>query len=253
MNQSVARSFVPIFTSDSRHPWAEARQQLQQLDSRNAASIATIEAAAFTIFLDEAEPSTPVERSRQFHFEGKNDAANRWHDKTLQFVVCTNGSSGTLGEHPMPEAQTMGELSDAVAAAIKIYAQTSVRNAAPTIMPIPLPLKTDATLNSHIDKMRAQYANVVQDVEHAHFLFEEYDSKALRAQKLAPNSVFQMIVQLAAQSLYGYSPPCFETANRAHYHLGRLDIIQVIITQVAVFLSAARDTVSGDGGAPRPA
>lgn len=241
LNQSVARSFVTIFTSDNRRPWAETRWELQQLDTQNATSIAAVEAAAFTISLDEATPMTAVERGRQFHFGGEKDAANRWHDKSLQFVVCRNGASGTLGEHSMLDALTMSELNDAIATAISSQSQPEVCSAAPTITPVPLPLKTDATLNAHIEKVRAQYAATVQGAEHAYFLFEGYGFKSLRAQKMGPKSVFQMIVQLAAQSLYGHTIPCFETVNQAHYHLGRVDIIQVVNPEVAAFLTAARD------------
>jgi hypothetical protein len=144
----------------------------------------------------------------------------------------------------MLDALTLSELNDAIATAISSNAQTDVRGALPTataITPVSLPLKTDVTLNAHIDKVRAQYADIVKDAEHIYFLFEGYGSKSLRAQKLPPKSVFQMIVQLAAQSLYGHAPPCFETVNQAHYHLGRLDIIQVVNPQVAAFLSVARD------------
>jgi hypothetical protein len=49
-----------------------------------------------------------------------------------------------------------------------------------------------------------------------------------------------MVVQLAAQSLYGRAPPCFETVNLARYHLGRVDIVQVVNVQVAAFLDAVR-------------
>ncbi|KAK3939714.1 Choline/Carnitine o-acyltransferase-domain-containing protein [Diplogelasinospora grovesii] len=243
LSQSVARSFVTIFTSDNRHPWAETRQRLQQLDPQNAASIATTEAAAFTVSLDEATPTTGTERGRQFHFGGENDAANRWHDKSLQFAVCSNGVSGTISEHTMLDALTLSELNDAIATTISSHAQTDVR-ALPTttaITPVSLPLKTDATLEAHIDKVRAQYADSIKDAEHAYLLFQGYGSKLLRAQKLSPKSVFQMVVQLAAYSTFGYTPPCWETVNQAHYHLGRVDIIQVVNPQVAAFLTAARD------------
>ncbi|KAG9231687.1 Choline/Carnitine o-acyltransferase-domain-containing protein [Amylocarpus encephaloides] len=243
LSQSVTRSFVTIFTSDNRPSWAEARKCLQQLDPQNAASIATIEAAAFSVSLDEASPTTAAGRGRQFHFGGESDAANRWHDKSLQFAVCSNGVSGTIGEHTMLDAMTMSELSEAIAAAISSDAHTEV-GAMPvtaTIKPEPLTLRTDARLEKHIDRVRAQYANSIKDAEHAYFLFEGYGSKSLRDLKLPPKSVFQMIVQLAAYSTFGYTPPCWETVNQAHYHLGRVDIIQVVNPQVAAFLAAARD------------
>ncbi|KAL6849207.1 putative secondary metabolism biosynthetic enzyme [Amphichorda felina] len=251
LNHEMAehRSFVTIFTADHRQPWSEARERLQQLSPENASSIATIEAAAFTLSLDEASPSTQSERGRQFHFGGDEDAANRWHDKSLQFIVSKNGYSATLGEHTMMDAMTLNRLNDDIAAAIEkgfdAGAKSQDASTAATLVPTYLPLQLDAKLEAHIDIVRPQYARFVQNSEHGHYLFEGYGSRFLRAQKMSPNSVFQMIVQLAAKSLYGESPPCFETVNQAQYHMGRVDIIQVVNPQVAAFLQAAGDTSVG--------
>jgi NADPH:quinone reductase-like Zn-dependent oxidoreductase/aryl carrier-like protein len=239
------RSFVTIFTSDNRSRWAETRQKLQQLSPQNAASIEAIEAAAFTISLDEAAPETSAERGRQFHCGGDTDAANRWNDKSIQFIVCSNGYSGTVGDHTMLDAMTLSELNDAIAVAIDSDIQLDSPGTLPTantITTVHLPLETDATLDASIDKARAQYFNFVKDAEHIYFLFKGYGSRALRAKKMSPNSVFQMVVQLAARWLYGESPPCWETVNQAHYHLGRVDIIQIVNPQVAAFLDAASDS-----------
>lgn len=243
LRQSGDRSFVTILTADNRRPWAEARQQLQRLDPQNAANITTIEAAAFSVSLDEATPTTAAERGRQFHFGGDNDAANRWHDKSLQFVVCSNGASGTVGEHTMLDALTLGKMNEAIAAAISSHSHTEAGTTSGTNTPTlePLPLNIDGKLEAHIEKVRVQYADSIKDAEHAYFSFEGYGSKALRAVKLSPKSVFQLVVQLAAHSTFGYTPPCWETVNQAHYHLGRVDIIQVVNPQVATFLAAARD------------
>ncbi|KAH7322471.1 Choline/Carnitine o-acyltransferase-domain-containing protein [Stachybotrys elegans] len=251
LNHEMAeqRSFVTIFTADHRQPWSEARARLQQLSPDNASSIATIEAAAFTVSLDEASPSTQSERGRQFHFGGDSDAANRWHDKSLQFIVCRNGYSATLGEHTMMDAMTLNKLNEDIAAAIEkgFEAGPTSQDAstAAALVPIYLPLQPDAKLEAHIDIVRPQYARFVQDAEHVHHLFEGYGSTFLRAHRMSPNSVFQMIVQLAAKSLYGESPPCFETVNQAHYDMGRVDIIQVVNPQVAAFLQAAHDPSVG--------
>ncbi|KFY27180.1 hypothetical protein V493_03667 [Pseudogymnoascus sp. VKM F-4281 (FW-2241)] len=244
LSQPVERSYTTILTSDNRHPWAEARTRLQQLDSQNAASIATIEAAAFTVSLDEATPTTGTERGRQFHFGGDDDAANRWHDKSIQFAVCSNGVSGTIGEHTMMDALTLDELNKDIADAINSYPQIaggSPGHAAKTIAPIPLPLKTDAALEEQIHKVQAQYTGSIKDAEQVYFLFEGYGSKWLRGHKLPPKSVFQMVIQLASHATVGYTNPCWETVNQAHYHLGRVDIIQVINPQVAAFLAAVHD------------
>ncbi|KAH7382199.1 hypothetical protein BKA66DRAFT_586007, partial [Pyrenochaeta sp. MPI-SDFR-AT-0127] len=130
-------SWVGILMSDNRQTWAEVRSRLssqrrpgayeqyqkrgmlRQLDAQNVKSIATIEAAALIICLDDASPTNATERAKQFHFGGKMDAANHWNDKSLQFVVCTYGVSGVIGEHTMLDALTLTQLNKAMAMAIQ--------------------------------------------------------------------------------------------------------------------------------------
>ncbi|KAJ5773646.1 ketoacyl-synt-domain-containing protein [Penicillium paradoxum] len=244
LSQDLERSNVTIFTSDNRPSWAKARQALQNLDPVNAASIATIESSAFIVALDEAMPSTATERARQFHFGGENDAANRWQDKSIQFVVCSNGASGIVGEHTMLDALTLNEFLDDQIKAIATYKPLDARviQQERALSITCLPLKTDAALETRIIKVQEEYAASTSGSEHAYLLFDGYGSTFLRAQRLSPKSVFQMVVQLASLATFGYTPPCWETVNQAHYHLGRVDIIQVIVPAVATFLKVARDS-----------
>jgi NADPH:quinone reductase-like Zn-dependent oxidoreductase/aryl carrier-like protein len=243
LSQDLQRSNVSIFTSHNRHSWAEAREALQQLNPINAATIAAIESSAFVVALDEATPVTATERARQFHFGGKRDAANRWHDKSIQFVICSNGTSGILGEHTKLDALTLNELLADQITAIRTHnpVDTSAMPPRTALMPEFLPLTTDAALDTHMVKAKKEFVASTADGEHAYLLFEDYGSGFLRVHKLSPKSVFQMIVQLAALETFGYTPPCWETVNQAHYHLGRVDIIQVVVPAVAAFVQAARD------------
>lgn len=243
LEQDLERSNVSIFTSDDRDSWAATRQTLQRLDPVNVATIATIDASAFIVALDEAMPLTATDRARQFHFGGERDAANRWHDKSIQFVVCSNGSSGIVAEHTMLDALTLSELLNDLSTAIRTHnlLDTCAVARKPALIPVTLPLKIDTSLRNHINKVHAKYAASTREVEHAYLLFEGYGSAFLRSQKLSPKSVFQMVVQLAALATFGFTPPCWETVNQAHYHLGRVDIIQVIVPAVANFVQAAGD------------
>lgn len=244
LSRDLDRSNVAIFTSAHRDSWSEARAALQELDPVNAASITTIEASAFVVALDEATPQTPTERARQFHYGGKNDAANRWQDKSIQFVICSNGASGMVGEHTMLDALTFDELIGDQIIAIHAYNPLDAR-AMPrttTLTPIFLPLRTDTALDTRIIKVQVEYMASIAGSEHAYMLFDDYGAALLRAQKLSPKSVFQMVVQLAALATFGYMVPCWETVNQAHYHLGRVDNIQVVVPAVAAFVQSAADS-----------
>lgn len=169
----------------------------------------------------------------------------------IQFVVCSNGVSGTIGEHSMMDALTVDELHKSIADAISSHSQADVgldhTLGKPTISPVPLPFTTesDKLLENHMSNALIQYADSFKEAEHVYLLFDGFGSRWLRSHKLSPNSVFQMVVQLAAYATFGYTPPCWETVNLARYHLGRFDIIQVITPPVAAFLEATRDSSVG--------
>ncbi|KAK7184383.1 hypothetical protein DPSP01_013833 [Paraphaeosphaeria sporulosa] len=241
LSRELDRAQVNIFTSDNRPTWAEARQVLVQLSAGNATTVAAIESSAFIVALDEAAPQTANERARQFHFGGERDAANRWHDKSLQFVVCSNGVSGMIGEHSMLDALTITELLDAQVTAIHKYNPRAASAGQSGVTPVHLTLKTSTALDTRISCIRKEFAATIAGAGHEYLLFDGYGSSLLRAQKLSPKSVFQMVVQIASLATFGFLPPCWETVNQAHYHLGRVDIIQVVVPAVAAFVHAAQD------------
>ncbi|KAJ5461245.1 ketoacyl-synt-domain-containing protein [Penicillium daleae] len=232
-----------IFTPDNRDSWTEARQTLQELDRDNAVSIATIETLALIVALDEAPPLTATEPVSQFHYGGKNDAANRWQDKSIQFVICSKGISGIVGEHTMLDALTLDELMGDQFTAT--HASRSRHAAHDGLIPVYMPLKTDTALDTRMIKVQGEYTASMASMagsEHVNMLSGGYGAAFLRAQKLSPKSVFQMVVQLAALATFSYIPPCWETVNQAHCHLGRVDIIQVVVPAVVTFVQAAADS-----------
>jgi hypothetical protein len=179
LSQPKEPSLVAILTSDDRHPWAETRQRLRQLNPKNTASIETIEAADFLVCLDEAAPKSAVERARQFHFGGENGASNRWHDKSIQFIVYANGVSGTVGEHNMLDVMTPSGFNEDIATATSSDVPKGLSGPLPDvklITPVHLPLETDAALTARIETVRTQYRTQTKGAEHSFFLFEGYGS-----------------------------------------------------------------------------
>lgn len=57
-----------------------------------------VEASDFLVCLDDTEPIDAEDRIRQMMML---NGFNRWVDKSIAFVVCKNGTSGTYVEHTM--------------------------------------------------------------------------------------------------------------------------------------------------------
>ena len=100
---------IGLFTSQDRDSWYQNRSRLIEQHPNHAETLKQIEAAAFVICLDDFTPATRHDLSRAcWHGEG----ANRWFDKSIQFIVFENGRAGTLNEHSMMDGTTTLRLND---------------------------------------------------------------------------------------------------------------------------------------------
>lgn len=84
----------------------------------NKIAIQIIEAAIFVVCLDATSPTNSKERCTQFLSAKEN---NRWYDKTLQLVICFNGSSKTVCEHSSLDGITIEPLHAVINEVIKAY------------------------------------------------------------------------------------------------------------------------------------
>ncbi|KAJ1837981.1 Carnitine O-acetyltransferase mitochondrial, partial [Coemansia sp. RSA 486] len=75
---------VGVMTSDNRDLWADNYKLLRDAAPENAATLERLQSAAFLVCLDSSKPVTREEIHRVFWH---GDGANRWFDKSLQFIV----------------------------------------------------------------------------------------------------------------------------------------------------------------------
>lgn len=144
----------------------------------------------------------------------------------------------------MLDALTLSQLNDALATAVQNHPPMPNHQPLTSLgtKPTLLPLTPNEALAAHIEKVRTDYIANTSSAEHAFLTYSNYGATFLRDQKCSPKSVFQMVVQLAALALFNYTPACWETVSVAHFHMGRVEIIQVILPAVAAFLAVANDT-----------
>uniref|UniRef100_A0A3Q2Z7N1 Choline O-acetyltransferase n=1 Tax=Hippocampus comes TaxID=109280 RepID=A0A3Q2Z7N1_HIPCM len=91
-----------LLTSDGRTEWARARDILAK-DQTNMDSLALIESCLCVLCLDEASGTKATDTERallMLHGGGwEKNGANRWYDKSMQFVVGMDGICGVVCEH----------------------------------------------------------------------------------------------------------------------------------------------------------
>ncbi|KAK2767749.1 Type I Iterative PKS [Arachnomyces sp. PD_36] len=239
-------SWAGILTADDRDSWTQVRQLVKDCSPENQAWLQTIEAAAFVIYLDEAKPRNSTERGQQFLQTG----FNRWADKTVQFVVCDNGVSATIGEHAMLDGVVIRRLNDHITAAImdlQPEAKPITNGSGGSSDQTPLPpvdgyaFQTTTLLNQHIQRVRTQVQKNSSRFEFAAFEVTTASTSFFRKFKCPPKSSVMMAIQLAIRRHFGYSPGAFETVSLSHFQGGRVELNHVIWPEVAEFLTAAVD------------
>ncbi|GAA6092329.1 choline O-acetyltransferase-like [Tachysurus ichikawai] len=104
MAQKVEEKRPPVglFTSDGRTDWAKARDLLLK-DPVNRESLELMEWCVCVLCLDEPTGVQPTDSNRAaliLHGGGHDkNGANRWYDKSVQFVVGADGVCGVVCEH----------------------------------------------------------------------------------------------------------------------------------------------------------
>ncbi|PGH11972.1 hypothetical protein AJ79_04559 [Helicocarpus griseus UAMH5409] len=235
-------SWVGVLTTDVRDSWADIRQILKNLSVDNERWLHIIDAAAFVIYLDEAQPCDASERGKQFlHGNG----FNRWSDKSVQFCVCDNGVSATIGEHAMLDGVVIRRLNDFVTEAImKLPEEAGSELGLSDQTAIPCPVEqytfqTDMLLDYHIERVRGEVQRKVSRYEFAAFDITTVSNSIFRSHKCPPKSGMQMAIQLAVRKHLGYHPGAFETVSLSHFVQGRVDLNHVIGPAILKFCNAA--------------
>jgi hypothetical protein len=229
-------SWVGVLTTDERDSWAANRETLSSISENNAQLLHTIEAAQFVIYLDEATPETGRDRGRQFILTG----FNRWADKTLQFSICDNGESATIGEHSMIDGHGMRRLIVFVQEAINGHTTSE-------------PLEEVAPLDSHVfetnpeleEKILEAQSGLKERTAPLDFIgleIQDINFDLFRNCKISPISGAQVAIQLACRKYFGFSPLAHETVGLAHFLKGRVEIGHTLWPAVRQFCDAASDT-----------
>ena len=232
---------VASLTIDERNSWAILREEVQKVDASNKATLATIEAAAFIVCLDDEAPSTPSERCNQFLI---GNPSNRWADKSLQFIICSNGVSGYICEHSMLDAISIKQLNNHVTEAIQRYnPEPQLHSTVPQGFIEELTFKTTAAIESQIYKVSSEFRTKHSlRLEFSHYSITTATPAFFSSHRIPAKPGCQLIIQLASLLHFGIQYPAWEVVTLAPFLKGRLDWMQVVSPAMHAFCSAASST-----------
>ncbi|XP_078324434.1 carnitine O-acetyltransferase-like isoform X2 [Crassostrea virginica] len=232
VNQSMEPDIpVGILTTENRNKWAKAYELLTK-DKENKASLQILQRSICVLCIDNKLPESAAGEEdstaakMMLHGGGSEyNSANRWCDKTLQFIVGKNGVCGLNYEHTTAEGPPIISIVDHV---LDYCKNENMTTPAPDLKP-PKKLNFNITypeLRENLKEAEENIDSLVKDVDLTVFKFTEYGKNFPKSQKLSPDSFIQMAFQLAYFRLY--SKPCatYETASLRQFQLGRTDTIR---------------------------
>uniref|UniRef100_T1IJQ1 Choline/carnitine acyltransferase domain-containing protein n=1 Tax=Strigamia maritima TaxID=126957 RepID=T1IJQ1_STRMM len=240
---------IGILTSDSRDIWANVYNKLMK-DKANQKSLYEIQKSIFVLCIDNKNnvPKTTDKRTlsamQLIHGCGsRNNAGNRWFDKTVQFIVGREGTVGLTYEHSPAEGPPIASLMDHV---VKYVSSSSTKHL-PAKNPLP-PQRLTFNITDEIQEDIYDSIENMDDLVHAlqvtAYTFKGYGKNFIKSQKLSPDSYIQMAIQLAFFRLHKVPGACYESASTRQYLHGRTENIRSTSVESVAFCKAMLESKS---------
>uniref|UniRef100_A0AAV2ISI5 Carnitine O-acetyltransferase n=1 Tax=Knipowitschia caucasica TaxID=637954 RepID=A0AAV2ISI5_KNICA len=221
---------VGILTTLDRDSWGKTYQNLIK-DKTNSDSVSAIQRSIFTLCLDGAMPRVAEDRSsaavQMLHGGGSQwNSANRWFDKTLQFIIGEDGTCGANYEHAPAEGPPIVALIDHVVE----YTRRSEIGQAPVLTSSAVPQKlhfnVSPEMKKDIDEAKHAMNKLAQDLEMKVVVFEHFGKNIPKTYRMSPDAFIQVALQLAFYRMYQHSCATYESASLRMFRLGRTDTIR---------------------------
>ncbi|XP_049646731.1 choline O-acetyltransferase [Suncus etruscus] len=237
---------IGLLTSDGRSEWAEARTVLMK-DSTNRDSLDMIERCICLVCLDAPggmELSQTNRALQLLHGGGcSKNGANRWYDKSLQFVVGRDGTCGVICEHSPFDGIVLVQCTEHLLKHMTKSSKKLVR--ADSVSELPAPRRLRWKCSPEIQGLLASSAEklqcIVKNLDFIVYKFDSYGKTFIKKQKCSPDAFIQVALQLTFYRLHRRLVPTYESASIRRFQEGRVDNIRSATPEALSFVKAVTD------------
>ncbi|KAL0104807.1 hypothetical protein PUN28_016444 [Cardiocondyla obscurior] len=249
---SVQGKPVGILTGNDRDTWAKDYGVLLELGN-NRNIIRDIETSLFILCLDKDMPKDAFKNKNNASvravqtmtgYSSHTNAGNRWHDKTVQYVVSADGYIGMEYEHSPCEGVPVAVLHDYVLKYIAAR-ENSARDERPADFPRPelLKFETNNVIDCAIEVATDAVDKLSNDIDMECFTFDEFGADGIKAINLSPDSFIQIAMQVTFYNLRKKPPAHYESAALRRFINARTECIRSTSTESVEF---AKIMLSGE-------
>ncbi|KAK2581333.1 hypothetical protein KPH14_008106 [Odynerus spinipes] len=241
---------VGILTGNDRDTWAEFHCLLKELGC-NDRILREIEQSLFILCMDKQLPKEVFKEKNSASVRavqsltGYNsciNAGNRWHDKTVQFILSADGFFGMEYEHSPCEGGPVAVLHDYV---LKYIAEQGSGTGCDTFDKFPkaehLKFETNATIDCAIGSATAAVDKLSKNLDMECFTFDLFGKKVIKGFQLSPDSFIQMALQATYYKLHNKPPAHYETAALRRFRNARTECIRSTSIESVKFAKAITD------------
>ncbi|XP_062859579.1 choline O-acetyltransferase-like isoform X1 [Trichomycterus rosablanca] len=237
---------IGLLTSDGRTEWAQAREALLR-EPVNRESLELIESCVCVVCLDEPVKVQPTDSNRalfMLHGGGhENNGANRWYDKSMQFVVGAEGVCGVVCEHSAFEGIVLVQCTEYILKYMTRSPSKTIRISSRSDLPVPrrLSWKCSAQIPSMLASSAHNLQRLVNNLDMEVFTFKDYGKEFIKKQKMSPDAYIQVALQLAFYRCTRRSVFTYESASTRRFGHGRVDNIRSSTAEALHFSKAMTD------------
>ncbi len=233
---------VGALTSMNRDKWAEAREKIIEYDSVNSSLLREIENALFVVCLDDFVPSSRSEGSKAMLH---GDARNRWYDKSIEFIVCRDGTSAINYEHTSIDGSSVVNLTGF------IYDHKSLEDhynerSRETLDYKELKFVLSPEIKATINEACIDFDAFAKDTSVRVLDFVHFGKDRIKTFNLSPDGFVQMGFQLASYKLRGQPCTTYEPVATRRFLHGRTEAMRPVTMESIEFTRKMMDPVSSD-------
>ncbi|XP_071479547.1 choline O-acetyltransferase-like [Diadema antillarum] len=243
-----------LLTTADRPTWAGSRSRLIE-DSTNRDSLDMIERCIFVLCLDSpmdyppAEVGKPIDADDEplahhmLHGGGTSEnTGNRWFDKTMQFIIGTDGTCGLNYEHSPSEGVAVVQLVEHLLRYIDSETHKRKLTRAQSICELPYPRKLNWKISpiilQDIEIAKAQIDFAVKNTDVKLLRFTKFGKNFPKSQNMSPDAFVQLALQLTFYRMNGCLTSTYESASTRRFQQGRVDNIRAASPEAFEFVRA---------------
>ncbi|KAL4226898.1 Carnitine O-palmitoyltransferase 2 [Mactra antiquata] len=227
-----------VLTTLPRDKWATVRTQLCNAGDMNESAFFSsgvmnegymklVDSALFALILDDAAPENPNEITRNFLH---GDGTNRWFDKSFSLILTKDGRAAVNFEHSWGDGVAVLRYFN------EVWKETTTK---PFVGPTTVPANVDSSsivqklefaldpkLKEYIAEAKSDYAARCASLDVDHLEYFTFTKELLKKQKVSPDAILQLVIQMAYYKQYGKTAATYESCSTAAFRRGRTETIR---------------------------